>query len=199
MHSSQLCSQGCTAHCAYQVPSWRSRGIMLRKQPHSLCTSKLQLGVKQLTTCTASLQSSAPQHNLQQNRRQAITNSLTASLILFSSHLQSAQASLIDEQQADDVFSKAGQSVVSIADYKVNGNQEEAEGTGSGFLWDTYGHVVTNYHVVTAAKQVNTANNTQVSCCLYSTHHCPLILRDVAHILHSQHVMLSSRCAASCI
>lgn len=99
-----------------------------------------------------------------------LTSSISTSLVLLSSTFESAQASLIDEQQADDVFSKAGQSVVSIADYKVNGQQEEAEGTGSGFLWDTYGHVVTNYHVVAAAKQVNTANNTQVSqaLCLFA-------------------------------
>ncbi len=59
-----------------------------------------------------------------------------------------ALAGLIDEKQADKVFESANQSVVSIADYKVANGNEVSEGTGSGFMWDTYGHVVTNYHCV---------------------------------------------------
>ena len=61
---------------------------------------------------------------------------------------QQATAGLIDEQQADKVFESASQSVVSIADYKVDRGDETSEGTGSGFFWDSYGHVVTNYHCV---------------------------------------------------
>ncbi|DBA90113.1 TPA: hypothetical protein ACH3X1_003429 [Trebouxia sp. C0004] len=59
-----------------------------------------------------------------------------------------ASAGLIDERQADKVFESANQSVVSIADYKVANGNEVSEGTGSGFMWDTYGHIVTNYHCV---------------------------------------------------
>ncbi len=59
-----------------------------------------------------------------------------------------ALAGLIDEKQADKVFESANQSVVSIADYKVANGNEVSEGTGSGFMWDTYGHIVTNYHCV---------------------------------------------------
>ena len=28
------------------------------------------------------------------------------------------------------------------------------EGSGSGFLWDTDGHIVTNYHVIESAQQI---------------------------------------------
>lgn len=34
------------------------------------------------------------------------------------------------------------------------GNQEEAGGTGSGFVWDKAGHVVTNAHVIAGADEV---------------------------------------------
>ena len=61
---------------------------------------------------------------------------------------QRALAGLIDEQQADIVFERANQSVVAIADYKTINGSETSEGTGSGFIWDSYGHVVTNYHCV---------------------------------------------------
>ncbi|DBA78532.1 TPA: hypothetical protein ACH3X2_007852 [Trebouxia sp. C0005] len=79
-------------------------------------------------------------------RRQALLG-LLGGLTLF---LQTppALAGLIDETQADKVFESANKSVVSIADYKVANGNEVSEGTGSGFMWDTYGHVVTNYHCV---------------------------------------------------
>ncbi|KAK9806912.1 hypothetical protein WJX72_007234 [[Myrmecia] bisecta] len=49
---------------------------------------------------------------------------------------------------AKAVFSSAAQSVVSIADFRIVDGEEVAEGTGSGLVWDRYGHVVTNYHCV---------------------------------------------------
>lgn len=61
---------------------------------------------------------------------------------------QRALAGLIDEQQADKVFARANQSVVAVADYRTNNGSETSEGTGSGFIWDSYGHVVTNYHCI---------------------------------------------------
>lgn len=115
----------------------------------------------------AAANKASSEYRLLQNRRQAIGSSLSAAVLLFDINIQPVQAGLIDEQQADNVFSIAGQSVVSIADYKVSGGQEEAEGTGSGFLWDTFGHVVTNYHVVAAAKQNGVLSDNQVcTCCL---------------------------------
>ncbi len=79
-------------------------------------------------------------------RRQALLG-LLGGLTLSLQPLP-ALAGLIDEKQADKVFESANQSVVSIADYKVANGNEVSEGTGSGFMWDTYGHVVTNYHCV---------------------------------------------------
>ncbi|CAI7908489.1 unnamed protein product [Closterium sp. NIES-53] len=53
-------------------------------------------------------------------------------------------------------FQNATASVVSIMNVEVNGSgkgkggagEEVMEGIGSGFVWDEYGHIVTNYHVV---------------------------------------------------
>lgn len=70
------------------------------------------------------------------------------STLSFTQSSKQAIAGLIDEQQADQVFATANQSVVAIADYKTTKSSEESEGTGSGFIWDTYGHVVTNYHCI---------------------------------------------------
>lgn len=54
----------------------------------------------------------------------------------------------MDEAAAQSVFALASRSVVSINDYKNQGGAELLEGIGTGFVWDQYGHVVTNYHVI---------------------------------------------------
>jgi 2-alkenal reductase len=56
------------------------------------------------------------------------------------------------------IFNAAAPSVVYI--FTANavtgffGTRQIQQGTGSGFLWDTHGHVVTNYHVVEGARRV---------------------------------------------
>src|SRR5262249_44688533 len=64
-----------------------------------------------------------------------------------------------DEKATIELYNNAKPSVVHItttglrrdAYYNV---QEVPEGTGSGFLWDNAGHVVTNYHVIRRAQTV---------------------------------------------
>lgn len=150
-------------------------GLFPKPQPALSCRWPVITALSSILSCdvaapTRSRTATAanPSSNCQSlpNRRQACS-SLSSAVLLLGLHTQPVQAGLIDEQQADNVFSIAGQSVVSIADYKVSGGQEEAEGTGSGFLWDTFGHVVTNYHVVAAAKQSGVLSDNQVcGCCL---------------------------------
>ncbi|KAI5447534.1 variant 2 [Lathyrus oleraceus] len=82
---------------------------------------------------------------------------------LTSSHSQQLQDEL--QQQEDhlvQLFQETSPSVVSIQDIElakdpknpsnvaVLDDDEDAkvEGTGSGFVWDKFGHIVTNYHVV---------------------------------------------------
>ncbi|KAK4349395.1 hypothetical protein RND71_032150 [Anisodus tanguticus] len=100
-------------------------------------------------------------------RRKALifTSSLFSSFMYTSHHYSAATAFQIDQpQQQEDrlvqLFQETSPSVVFIKDLelakgsndstKVLANDENAklEGTGSGFIWDKFGHIVTNYHVV---------------------------------------------------
>lgn len=64
-----------------------------------------------------------------------------------------------EEQTAIEVFRTASPSVVHITTLAVGAGQfsfnifEIPQGTGSGFIWDKEGHVVTNYHVVQDAQR----------------------------------------------
>lgn len=61
---------------------------------------------------------------------------------------------LSDERNTIDIFQRTSPSVVFISttDARVNTWSrtvtEAPSGTGSGFIWDNQGHVVTNYHVI---------------------------------------------------
>lgn len=65
-----------------------------------------------------------------------------------------------DEQATIDLFSRVSPSVVSITtlavyrDYAALDAGAIPRGTGSGFVWDERGHVVTNYHVIAEADAV---------------------------------------------
>ena len=59
------------------------------------------------------------------------------------------------EQQISETYARCNPSVVNIFDITLSGRiptgpaaVESAEGNGSGFVWDTAGHVLTNYHVL---------------------------------------------------
>ncbi|VVB12609.1 unnamed protein product [Arabis nemorensis] len=64
-----------------------------------------------------------------------------------------------EEERNVNLFQKTSPSVVFIKDIELpktsssdefNDDEENAkiEGTGSGFVWDKFGHIVTNYHVI---------------------------------------------------
>ncbi len=59
-----------------------------------------------------------------------------------------------DEQNTIDVFSKSASATVFVIqnqkqrDYWTARTMEVPAGSGSGFIWDKAGHIVTNYHVV---------------------------------------------------
>jgi len=62
------------------------------------------------------------------------------------------------EQTATAIFDEASPSVVFVSTVSqaqtVWGENAVRAGTGSGFLWDRAGHIVTNHHVVAGADQV---------------------------------------------
>ena len=59
-----------------------------------------------------------------------------------------------DEQRRVEIFRRASASVVHIANIAVRQGLfsfdvlQIQQGTGSGFVWDTNGHIVTNFHVI---------------------------------------------------
>ncbi|MBF0420999.1 MAG: serine protease [Magnetococcales bacterium] len=59
-----------------------------------------------------------------------------------------------DEKNTIDLFKAAKPSVVYITnirhvrDFWTRNIMRVPKGTGSGFIWDEFGHVVTNYHVM---------------------------------------------------
>jgi len=65
-----------------------------------------------------------------------------------------------DERNTIGVFRAAAQSTVFVTqtqvveDYFGGNRQEVPAGSGSGFVWDDKGHIVTNFHVVDGAQSV---------------------------------------------
>ncbi|MDU6670158.1 MAG: S1C family serine protease, partial [Bradyrhizobium sp.] len=64
-----------------------------------------------------------------------------------------------DEKSTIALFESRSGSVVFITTVQQSVNawtgdaQQERSGTGSGFVWDDLGHVVTNYHVIEGATE----------------------------------------------
>ncbi|XP_062202930.1 protease Do-like 5, chloroplastic isoform X1 [Phragmites australis] len=86
----------------------------------------------------------------------------------------------VDEARVVRLFQEASPSVVFIKDLVIAGPQRrgggeedeeeggaKVEGTGSGFVWDSAGHIVTNYHVV--AKLAGDGS---------ASHRCKVFLED---------------------
>jgi S1-C subfamily serine protease len=70
-----------------------------------------------------------------------------------------------DEQATIDVFSKFSRSVVHVTSLALRRDRmtmdvtEIPQGTGSGFVWDQDGHIVTNFHVVQEAERASVTLN----------------------------------------
>lgn len=65
-----------------------------------------------------------------------------------------------EEQRNIAIFRERSPGVVHITSVAVRKNlfslnvMETPQGTGSGFVWDTYGHIVTNYHVIQGSQKI---------------------------------------------
>lgn len=70
-----------------------------------------------------------------------------------------------DEQATIELFEQASPSVVYIStkrrvvDYWSRDVMSVPQGTGSGFIWDADGHVVTNFHVIESASEAEVRLN----------------------------------------
>ena len=89
-------------------------------------------------------------------RIKRLTGTAAALLFLYAPPvLRSQQASLTeDERNTIDVVGKSRNSVVFITniqlvrDFFFGAEEKMPRGSGSGFVWDRRGHIVTNYHVI---------------------------------------------------
>jgi S1-C subfamily serine protease len=70
-----------------------------------------------------------------------------------------------DERISIDIFEKSKRSVVYIStlervrDFWTRNVHSIPRGTGSGFIWDDRGHVITNYHVIAGASEARVRLN----------------------------------------
>ena len=64
------------------------------------------------------------------------------------------RATLYDEQQVVEVFDRASPAVVEITVARSTGNLPLFQTSGSGFLVDDDGHIVTNHHVVAGSDRI---------------------------------------------
>ncbi len=99
---------------------------------------------------------------------------LTVALSLALS--STAFALLPDEENTIKVFKEASASVVYITNVAITQSpymDEQAipQGTGSGFVWDRQGHIVTNFHVVQGGNAflVTLADQTQLEARIVGT------------------------------
>ncbi|XP_073312562.1 protease Do-like 5, chloroplastic [Primulina huaijiensis] len=110
--------------------------------------------------------SSDASHCLTRRKSLILTSSLLSSFFPFHQRSRSSVLAQVEELQLEEdrvvqIFQDTSSSVVSIKDLeltkvpksaseKLLAENENAklEGTGSGFIWDKFGHIVTNYHVV---------------------------------------------------
>ena len=75
--------------------------------------------------------------------------------ILVSNSIANKRTPLYDESLVTRLFSEASPAVVEITVTRDNNNQAYAAlGTGSGFLIDNRGHILTNNHVIEGADKI---------------------------------------------
>src|ERR1051325_10046162 len=87
-------------------------------------------------------------------------------LLLSTPRPVEARGNLADsERTAIDIFARVAPSVVQVAGARSSdsGIEQAQSGvpTGTGFVWDAAGHVVTNNHVVEGAQQLRVRRSTE--------------------------------------
>lgn len=106
-----------------------------------------------------------PAHCAAVSRRWTTLAAALAPLISADSS-QRASAAIIDETAAMEVFAVVAPSVVTIQDITTVQGRDVEEGVGSGFVWDKYGHIVTNSHVISQVAKDQTGTQVGPACTL---------------------------------
>ena len=126
--------------------------------------------------------------NVPGDTRIASANSNKISSSLYFTANQSLSA---EERKTITVFEKAAKSVTYITNTAVRrdiwslNTFEVPQGSGSGFIWNTQGHIVTNYHVVHRADSIQVVLDDQ------TTHDAQVVGVDPDHDLAVLHITAS--------
>ena len=108
-------------------------------------------------------------------------------------HSTSNQSLSPEERKTITVFEKAAKSVAYITNTAVRrdiwslNTFEVPQGSGSGFIWNTQGHIVTNYHVVRRADSIQVVLDDQ------STYDAQVIGVDPDHDLAVLHIKAAKK------
>ena len=97
--------------------------------------------------------------NLGSNQAYAVQPNAVRRAITPGRSGQAAPSMTQEEQTNVFVYEQANPSVVNISTMSVEvdrffGIQHEAQGSGSGAIFDKQGHIITNFHVVEGAKEI---------------------------------------------
>lgn len=91
-------------------------------------------------------------------------------IFLLISFITANTAGLLEyEKNTISVYKKGAPSVVFVLgtntgyDYSEADHYDVPQGYGSGFVWDTKGHIITNYHVIQGAEKIHIAFDTDTS------------------------------------
>jgi S1-C subfamily serine protease len=146
-----------------RMPSFRSLASALVRALTSRFVAWAALLVVVFTTCRPSAQTNAQTNGVDAHAPPPVTASAT----LLPVPAPSPGARTEDERNTIAVFRAAAQSTVFVTqtrvalDYLAGTMQEVPAGSGSGFIWDDKGIIVTNFHVVDGARSVTVTFHTQ--------------------------------------
>lgn len=94
------------------------------------------------------------------------SNNIVSTKQIISSVPQSFTTSTSDAMSAADAFNKVAPAVVIVSTKGASSNGfTSGEGMGSGFIINEEGYILTNYHVISTAKEITVtlSDNTEVS------------------------------------
>ncbi|MFQ5789671.1 MAG: S1C family serine protease [Acidobacteriota bacterium] len=127
---------------------FRAQGLRLR------CAL---VGIVFVVGCGVAEEPREPASEARLGQGPAVPAGLPASPVLPAPAVQTVPANQL-ERQVMDVYEKAGPGVVNITSRSITYdfflNPIPQEGSGSGFVFDGGGHIVTNFHVVEGADEL---------------------------------------------
>lgn len=119
-------------------------GAVAWLQPYSVETGTTVQVTEEAIQVPESTATVAPSNETRETTQESLSQSELNDLEIIRAHSRAVRR----------IFERAGPSVVNIAVTGVESPFGDIGGEGSGFVWDTEGHIVTNNHVVEGADRI---------------------------------------------